>query len=231
MIWSSRSVVRPLTLLDILETAAIAWPNPSMWQRAVVGPSIPGRTVSNFEASNVHAHSPRLRNGNIESSDSLSQQVSIPIMTPDCSSVDANDLLSTMPCTEALLQRDVSAPPGFEMQYVASYNTDGAPGHTPKPGAKPIRGLGDQLAQRGVAKQNRNVAENTTWFDVDMASQEKVDQHMNPGTECVETTAKHVPNAPANSPTTRAATTRLGEFSMDGNFEVSAGMSERALLE
>lgn len=48
-----------LSLIDILETNGIAWPNPQMWRRPLNNPAVPVPTYYPDEGADTHLHSPR----------------------------------------------------------------------------------------------------------------------------------------------------------------------------
>ncbi|KAI4601499.1 hypothetical protein KJ359_011628 [Pestalotiopsis sp. 9143b] len=75
--------------IDILEASAIAWPNPSMWRRGPLNPTMPVPTEFPIDGCDSHIHSPRRRAGQV--SQNLRNKTSI-------------SFLGTMPNTEAFLQ-------------------------------------------------------------------------------------------------------------------------------
>ncbi|KAK7739246.1 hypothetical protein SLS62_011272 [Diatrype stigma] len=94
--------------IDILESSGIAWPNPSMWRRGPFNPSMPVPTQHPEEGAEAHLHSPRRPPTYNKTTISSSGQSS---GIPGLSSVtnNASTLLSSMPNTQALLQRGWSS--------------------------------------------------------------------------------------------------------------------------
>ncbi|OTA64879.1 hypothetical protein K449DRAFT_421404 [Hypoxylon sp. EC38] len=89
--------------LDILESSGIAWPNPSMWRRTPFNPTMPVPSRQHEDGAEAHLHSPRRRTtGYMKGSSSSSVYTSGP---PGLTQSNTSNLLSSMPNTEALLQR------------------------------------------------------------------------------------------------------------------------------
>ncbi|KAI0889668.1 uncharacterized protein GGS22DRAFT_176915 [Annulohypoxylon maeteangense] len=87
--------------LDILESSAIAWPNPSMWRRTPFNPTMPAPARHHEDGAEAHLHSPRRRTTSYmkNSSSSSTYNTCPPGFTQE-------NLLGTMPNTEGLLQRN-----------------------------------------------------------------------------------------------------------------------------
>ncbi|KAI2473682.1 hypothetical protein F4781DRAFT_441016 [Annulohypoxylon bovei var. microspora] len=87
--------------LDILETSGIAWPNPSMWRRTPFNPTMPVPARHHEDGAEAHLHSPRRRTTSFmkNSSSSSTYNTCPPGLTQE-------NLLGSMPNTEALLQRN-----------------------------------------------------------------------------------------------------------------------------
>ncbi|KAI1451706.1 hypothetical protein F4805DRAFT_75115 [Annulohypoxylon moriforme] len=87
--------------LDILESSAIAWPNPSMWRRTPFNPTMPVPAKHHEDGAEAHLHSPRRRTTSFlkNSSSSSAYNTCPPGFTQE-------NVLGSMPNTEALLQRN-----------------------------------------------------------------------------------------------------------------------------
>ncbi|KAI1208945.1 uncharacterized protein F4807DRAFT_104609 [Annulohypoxylon truncatum] len=87
--------------LDILESSAIAWPNPSMWRRTPFNPTMPVPARHHEDGPDAHLHSPRRRATSYMKNSSCSSTYNTcpPGFTQE-------NLLGSMPNTEALLQRN-----------------------------------------------------------------------------------------------------------------------------
>ncbi|RYO92122.1 hypothetical protein DL766_010292 [Monosporascus sp. MC13-8B] len=91
--------------IDILESSGIAWPNPAMWRRGTFNPSMPVPTQHPKEGAEVHLHSPRRQSSYNKTTTTSSSGHASGI--PGLTSVNASTstILSSMPNTQALLQR------------------------------------------------------------------------------------------------------------------------------
>lgn len=86
--------------LDILETSGIAWPNPGMWRRGPFNPTMPVPSQQHEDGPEAHLHSPRRRTNYMKTTSSSSAyNPGPPGLAP------TNNLLSSMPTTQAVLQR------------------------------------------------------------------------------------------------------------------------------
>lgn len=126
---------------DILESSGIAWPNPTMWRRGPFNPSMPVPTQHPKEGAEAHLHSPRRQPSYNKATPNSSGHSS---GIPGLSSVNSNvsTLLSSMPNTQALLQRGWSNAASVQndpfnqedfdpLAFLDWDNTNGPVGYTP----------------------------------------------------------------------------------------------------
>ncbi|KAH7027257.1 uncharacterized protein B0I36DRAFT_432572 [Microdochium trichocladiopsis] len=218
--------------LDVLETAAIAWPNPTMWRRAMISPSISARTFGKFESSESHAHSPRYQLNPAGSSASLDHHMSISNMPPDYNSHDAAELLKTMPCTEALLHHATNLPTNSQGTYKANLQTDGAgvPGSMSRQAIMPAQtDLDDRrflFGHKAVAKWPMVPAEMQPRHDLNMSRQQL---HGSPMLRSEEEGLEDqsVPGVPTNTPTTGIDTPLVRHLFVDGSTDMTAAEAQR----
>ncbi|KAI0854105.1 hypothetical protein F5Y00DRAFT_267394 [Daldinia vernicosa] len=90
--------------LDILESSGIAWPNPGMWRRTPFNPTMPVPTQRHEDGPDAHIHSPRRRTTSYMKGTSNSSGYNPG--PPGLIQANSNGLLSSMPNTQALLQRN-----------------------------------------------------------------------------------------------------------------------------
>ncbi|KAI1470163.1 uncharacterized protein F4812DRAFT_470119 [Daldinia caldariorum] len=90
--------------LDILESSGIAWPNPGMWRRTPFNPTMPVPSQHHEDGADAHLHSPRRRTTSyMKGTSNSSGYTPCP---PGLTQANTNGLLSSMPNTQALLQRN-----------------------------------------------------------------------------------------------------------------------------
>ncbi|ETS87913.1 hypothetical protein PFICI_01741 [Pestalotiopsis fici W106-1] len=75
--------------IDILEASGIAWPNPSMWRRGPMNPTMPVPTEFSADGCDSHVHSPRRRSTQVSHASRNNASISF---------------LGSMPNTQAFLQ-------------------------------------------------------------------------------------------------------------------------------
>ncbi|KAF3062820.1 NADH dehydrogenase (ubiquinone)-like protein [Daldinia childiae] len=90
--------------LDILESSGIAWPNPGMWRRTPFNPTMPVPSQRHEDGPDAHLHSPRRRTTSYMKGTSNSSGYNPG--PPGLIQANTNGLLSSMPNTQALLQRN-----------------------------------------------------------------------------------------------------------------------------
>ncbi|KAI8959610.1 hypothetical protein F5Y11DRAFT_350363 [Daldinia sp. FL1419] len=90
--------------LDILESSGIAWPNPGMWRRTPFNPTMPVPTHHHEDGAEAHHHSPRRRTTSYMKG--ASNPSAYNPSAPGLVQTNTNGLLSSMPNTQALLQRN-----------------------------------------------------------------------------------------------------------------------------
>ncbi|KAI2619315.1 hypothetical protein GGR54DRAFT_604308 [Hypoxylon sp. NC1633] len=88
--------------LDILESSGIAWPNPGMWRRGPFNPTMPVPAQQHEDGPDAHLHSPRRRSSYMRGTSRSSGSTGGP---SGFSQANTNNLLGSMPNTQALLQR------------------------------------------------------------------------------------------------------------------------------
>ncbi|KAI0385966.1 hypothetical protein F5Y04DRAFT_245145 [Hypomontagnella monticulosa] len=93
--------------LHILESSGIAWPNPSMWRRTPLNPTLPVSSQQHEDGPDAHLHSPRRRTSSYTKGTSGSSTYNS--CPPGLAQTGSHNLLGSMPNTQALLQRGTPA--------------------------------------------------------------------------------------------------------------------------
>ncbi|KAI0173431.1 hypothetical protein GGR52DRAFT_387052 [Hypoxylon sp. FL1284] len=209
--------------LDILESSGIAWPNPGMWRRST-NSTMPVPTHHHEDGPDAHLHSPRRRTGFMKGNSNLSEYNS---GSSSLAQASSNNLLNSMPNTQAMLQRGGPrsgsswADPFHSQKYSTTASYDWANfnpvGYT-QPTESGKANFNTMPSRRAMGAGRMSLSD-VSMPDYTASNSESMSDHqfLNLSTSGLADpdATTHDPKAPTNTPTTMTGSSFVDDIDMD----------------